>query len=78
VVRAMPVCRRYSIWVSPLARYCSSSFSISPPVGGSADALQEVRSLYPERGVAFSYGRISGKRLNVVMTFATRWRMFKV
>jgi hypothetical protein len=35
-------------------------------------------SLYPERGIAFSYGRISGKRLNVVMTFATRWRMFKV
>ena len=30
---------------------------------------------YPERGIAFSYGKVNGKRLDVVMTFATGWRI---
>jgi hypothetical protein len=33
---------------------------------------------YPDRGIALSYGWVNPKRLDVVMTFATVWRIFSV
>jgi hypothetical protein len=53
-------------------------FRLSVVRGGSDDALQDRLVIrlplgsYPERGIAFSYGRVNGKRLDVVMTLATR------
>lgn len=61
-----------------LARNCSPALFTNGPGGRSGEGVRHTLTFasYLERGIAFSYGTVNGKRLDVVTTSATRWRIF--